>query len=133
MSLPLLTEAVLAPGSRPAARPRSFGLHIDLPAGRVRVAGHLGRSTVHLLQDAVSALLLGDVDVWVIDASDVTSCDGMGMRGIGAAYRRALRHGRRLCLVGAPAPVRDQLLRLRLHHHLVVDDERSAAPTALPA
>jgi anti-anti-sigma regulatory factor len=118
----------------PRPDPAPFRLDIDLGRCRIRLAGRLDRSTVHLLLDAVSALLLADGEVWTVDATDVTSCDHMGVRGIGAAYRRALRHGRRVRLIGAPPSLHRQLTRLRLDHHVLdPDDPGDAGPQPLSA
>jgi anti-anti-sigma regulatory factor len=98
------------------------------------LSGRLDRITVHLLLDAISALLLTDSDVWTVDATDVSSCDHMGVRGIGAAYRRALRHGRRMRLIGTPPSLHHQLSRLRLDHHVLERDDGSGdAPQPLSA
>jgi anti-anti-sigma regulatory factor len=63
----------------------------------------------------------------VVDATHVTSCDHMGIRGIGVAYRRALRHNRRMRLIGAPPSLHRELTRLRLDHHLLDGDDGVAA------
>jgi anti-anti-sigma regulatory factor len=104
------------------AGPPSFHVRVDLVAGRLQLTGPLDRGTVHLLHDAISTLLLTDGDVWVIDTSQVTTCDPMGVRGIGSAYRRALRHDRRMRLVGPPPALRRALTRLRLDSHLLDTD-----------
>jgi len=90
-------------GSDPRSGP-SFTVHVDLLDGRIRLAGLLDRGTVHLFQEAISALLLGDHDTCVVDTTGLIGCDQIGVRAIGAAYRRALRHNRRMTLTGAPAP-----------------------------
>lgn len=84
MPLPQATQPQSPHGDCPSSR-----LRIDLTGGRVQLAGRLDRTTVHLLHDAISTLLLTDGVAWVIDATDVTAFDGMGVRAIGAAYRRA--------------------------------------------
>ena len=78
-------------GSDPRSGP-SFTVHVDLLDGRIRLAGLLDRGTVHLFQEAISALLLGDHDTCVVDTTGLIGCDQIGVRAIGAAYRRALRH-----------------------------------------
>ena len=128
MPLPQVTQPQSPYGDRPF-----FRLRIDLPGGRVQLAGQLDRTNVHLLHDAISTLLLTDGAVWVIDATDVTACDGMGVRGIGAAYRRAVRHHRRIRLVGTPAALHRELTRLRLDHHLLGEDALAAAAPPLYA
>jgi anti-anti-sigma regulatory factor len=107
-------------------------IRLDLVGCRVELGGPLDRGTVHLLHDAISTLLLVDGDEWVVDATCVTACDGAGIRGIGTAYRRALRHGRRLRLVGVPPVLRRELTRLRLDHHLLDDDDDGAAVVPYP-
>jgi anti-anti-sigma factor len=112
----------------------SLTVHVDLVGGRLRVTGVLDRSTVHLFQDAISALLLRDHDTWVVDTTDLTGCDHMGVRVIGAAYRRALRHNRRMRLTGAPPQLQQSLARLRLDHHLIDGAVRAGlVPDSLPA
>jgi anti-anti-sigma regulatory factor len=117
------------PAASPHGDPSSFRIRIDLIGCRVQLAGQLDRRTVHLLHDAISSLLVTDGDVWVVDATDVTSCDRMGVCGIGVTYRRALRHGRRVKLIGAPPSLHRELTRLRLDHHLL---DRGDALTAVP-
>jgi anti-anti-sigma regulatory factor len=107
---------------------------VDLVGGRIRLAGLLDRGTVHLFQEAVSALLDGNHDTWVVDTTDVTGCDQIGVWAIGAAYRRALRHNRRMTLTGAPPLLQQSLARLRLDHHLLEDaSDPDAVPHSLPA
>ena len=111
--------------------PQSFQVRIDLVGCRLHLAGRLDRGTVHLLHDAISTLLLTDGDVWVVDATHVTACDRVGIRGIGAAYRRALRHDRRFELTGAPPFLRGELIRLRLDRHLLDRDRAATVPDPL--
>jgi anti-anti-sigma regulatory factor len=119
-------------GSGPRFAP-SFTVHVDLVGGRIRLAGQLGHETAHLFQEAISTLLRADHDTWVIDTSGLTGCDQIGVRAIGAAYRRALRHNRRMTLAGAPPPLQRSLRRLRLDHH-ILDGPSSpgTVPHALP-
>ena len=120
-------------GSEPRSNP-SFTLHVDLVEGRIRLAGLLDRGTAHLFQEAVSALLLGEHGTWVVDTTDLIGCDQIGVRAIGAAYRRALRHNRRMVLTGAPPLLQRSLARLRLHHHLLDSAVGAGAvPDSLPA
>lgn len=122
------------PASSPAGAvphgPASFLVHVDLVEGHVLLAGHLGRSTAHQFLGAVSALLLTDRPLWVVDAAGITTCDHMGVRVIGVAYRRAVRHHRRMTLRGGPPSLRRDLARLRLDQHLrtgiAAPDARSA-------
>jgi anti-anti-sigma regulatory factor len=127
------TPRYRATGSDPGSRP-SFTVHVDLVGGRIRLAGLLDRGTVHLFQEAISALLLRDHDTWVVDTTGLAGCDQIGVWAIGAAYRRALRHRRRMTLIGAPPPLQQSLARLRLDHHLL-DGAVGAevVPDALPA
>jgi anti-anti-sigma regulatory factor len=105
----------------------TFVVDVDLVGCRLRLAGRLDRSTVHLLHDAVSTLLRADGRVWVVDATHVTDCDRMAVRAIAAAYRRSIRHDRRLRLTGAPPALLRELTRLRLDHHLLDGDDGTAA------
>ena len=117
--------------SRPAP---SLTVLVDLVCGTVRLAGLIDRDTVHLFRDAVTALLLAEHDTWVVDATDLTGCDPMGVRAIGSAYRRALRHDRRMTVTGAPPLLRRSLARLRLDFHVLDGGGgTSTVPTALPA
>jgi len=109
-----------------------FTVHVDLVAGHIRLTGVLDRGTVHLFQEAISALLLGNHDAWVIDTTDLIACDQIGVRAIGAAYRRALRHNRRMTLTGAPPLLQQSLARLRLDQHLL-HSASGAVPESLPA
>jgi anti-anti-sigma regulatory factor len=111
--------------------PRSFLVRIDVLGGRLELVGRLDRRTVHLLQDAISTLLLTDRDVWVVDATDLTACDHAGVRAIGAAYRRAVRHDRRITLTGTPPSLREDLKRLRLDHHILERGDGLAADPLL--
>jgi anti-anti-sigma regulatory factor len=112
----------------------SFSVHVDPVAGRIRLAGVLDRGSVHLFQVAISALLLANHDTWLVDTTDLIGCDQIGVRAIGAAYRRALRHNRRLTLTGAPPPLQQPLTRLRLDHHLLHNvPGPAAAPDSLTA
>lgn len=106
----------------PADASACFRLRVDLGVGRLSLAGPLDRSTAHLLHDGISTLLLTDGAAWVVDVSLVTSCDRAGLRAIGSAYRRALRHDRRMRLVGTPPVLRYGLTRLRLDRHLLDGD-----------
>jgi len=110
----------------PQGRP-PFRIRVDLTVGRLFLAGPLDHSTVHLLHDAISTLLLSDGDVWVVDASRVTTCDRAGIRAIGSAYRRALRHHRRMQLIGTSPSLQCGLTRVRPDHHLLTGDDGPAA------
>ncbi len=102
---------------------RAFLVRVDLVAGRLELAGHLGRGTVHLFHDAISTLLVTDLTAWVVDASGLTACDRVGVHAIGAAYRRALRSDRRLTLTGSPPSLRRDLTRVRLDRHVLAGSD----------
>jgi anti-anti-sigma regulatory factor len=120
-------------GSVPRSDP-SFTIYVDLVDGRIRLAGLLDRGTVHLFQEAISALLPGNHDTWVVDTADLTGCDQIGVWAIAAAYRRALRHNRRMTLTGVPPLLQQSLARLRLDRHLLDDAAGAGAvPDSLPA
>lgn len=104
------------------ADPAPFVVRIDLVGGRVQVSGRLDRRTVHLVHDAVSALLQTDCDTWVLDVAGLTGCDPAGLRTIGAVYRRALRGTRRLTVVGARPWLQGALSRVRLDSHVFAPD-----------
>ncbi|HEY0498888.1 MAG TPA: STAS domain-containing protein, partial [Kutzneria sp.] len=76
--------------------------------------------------DAVSALLLTDHQHWAVDVTGLTVGDAAGMRTISGAYRRLLRHGRRMTLCGASPTLRQALTRLRL----VLQPHRLRLPSA---
>src|SRR5947209_5910565 len=78
MSIPPPRLTGLEPGSGPY-----FTVHVDLVGGRIRLAGLLDRGTVYLFQEAISALLLGEHGTWVVDTSDITGCDHIGVWAIG--------------------------------------------------
>jgi anti-anti-sigma regulatory factor len=118
-------------GSDPRSGP-SFTVHVDLVGGRIRLAGLLDRGTVHL-QDALSALLLANHDTWVVDTTELIGCDQIGLRTIGAAYRRARRHNRQMTLTGAPPLLQQSLARLRLDHLLDGAVGAGAVPDSLLA
>jgi anti-anti-sigma regulatory factor len=112
----------------------SFTIHVDLVGGRIRLAGLLDRGTAPLFQEAISALLRSSHDTWVVDTAGLVGCDQIGIRAIGAAYRRALRHNRRMTLTGAPPALRQSLGRLRLDNHLLGSAPGGGAvPDSLPA
>jgi anti-anti-sigma regulatory factor len=96
MSAPRHPRTGSVPGSG-----SSFTVDIDL-VGRIRLVGVLDRCSVPLFQEAISALLLVNHDAWLLDTTDLTGCDQIGVWAIGAAYRRTLRHNRRMTLTGAP-------------------------------
>jgi anti-anti-sigma factor len=94
-------------------------IDVDVAAGRLTVTGRLDSRTVRALHSAVSDLLLTEQRRWVLDVAAVTVTDHTGLRAIGAAYRRLLRHDRRLTLSGASPDLERVLTRLRLDRHLL--------------
>jgi anti-anti-sigma factor len=118
------------PPSSPAGDPTRSSLlvEVDVPAGRLRVAGRLDSRTVRVLHTAVSALLLTEQRRWVLDVAALTVADHTGLRAIGAAYRRLLRHDRRLTLCGASPELQRVLTRLHLGRHVLDDDGAEPVP-----
>ena len=102
-----------AHGGTPALR-----VHVDHRAGRVAVVGRLGRRTAHLVHDAITVVLQGDRVRWLVDVTGLTA-DNAGLRVLGGAYRRLLRSGREMILLGASPPLRQALRRLRLAPHVL--------------
>ncbi len=76
----------------------------------------------------MSGLLLTEQRRWVVDVSALTVTDHTGLRAIGAAYRRLLRHDRRMTLSGASPDLQRVLTRLRLSPHLLDDDHAEPVP-----
>jgi anti-anti-sigma regulatory factor len=115
------------PSPSASARSREAGqplltVQVDLAAGRLTADGGLERGTTHLLVDAVTVLLLAGPQQWQLDLAAVTTVDTAGLRALGAAYRRALRHDRQLT-VHRPAPqVQRELRRLRLDRHVLMPE-----------
>ncbi|MGY1781976.1 STAS domain-containing protein [Geodermatophilus sp. SYSU D01036] len=106
----------------------SLAVQVDLVAGRLSVAGRLGRRSTHLLAAAVTTLLVAGPQQWHLDLAAVTAVDTASLRALGAAYRRAVRHDRRL-IVHRPAPdVERALRRLCLDRHVLAPE-----PTTAPA
>jgi len=103
-------------------------VEVDVPTGRLRVAGRLDSRTVRVLHTAVSALLLTEQRHWVLDVAALTVADHTGLRAIGAAYRRLLRHDRRLTLCGASPELQRVLTRLHLGRHILDDDSAEPVP-----
>jgi anti-anti-sigma regulatory factor len=125
----------LPPGQGGSAQPSTvpFTIRIDLVSGRLDLSGPLTHRTTHLLYDGLSTLVHADADQWVVDALGLTDCDHAGVRAIGLAYRRALRHGRRMVLTGASPALRRVLTRVRLDHHVLAAAHGSGGRTAGPA
>ncbi len=97
-------------------------VHLDFPRGRLALVGTLGRGTSYRLRDAIGAILVSGRDSWSADVSGLTLADRTGVRALGEAYRRLVRHGRRLTIVGAAPPLTDLLARVRLDLHVVTTD-----------
>jgi anti-anti-sigma factor len=92
------------------------------------VAGRLDARTVHALHAVVSDLLLTEQRRWMVDVAALTVTDHTGLRAIGAAYRRLLRHDRRLTLCGVSPDLQRVLTRLRLGRHVLDDDREDRVP-----
>jgi anti-anti-sigma regulatory factor len=120
------------PSQPSTARPRQAGppslaVQVDLATGRLTATGRLERHTTHLLADAVTTLLLAGPRQWQLDLAAVTAVDTAGLRSLGAAYRRAVRHDRQLT-VHRPAPeLQRALRRLRLDRHVLTPEPPTAA------
>jgi anti-anti-sigma regulatory factor len=80
------------------------------------VAGLLDRDTIHLFHDAVVTLLVSDRPRWTVDLTELTACGRTGAHAIAGACRWALRHNRRVVLVGTPVWLQRKLTRLLRHH-----------------
>ena len=122
MSLPPPSPAGDLPDTR-----STLLVEVDVPAGRLRVAGRLDSRTVRALHVVVSGLLLTEQRRWVVDVAGLTVADHSGLRAIGAAYRRLLRHDRRMTLHGASPELQRVLTRLHLGRH-VLDDDAEPVP-----
>jgi anti-anti-sigma factor len=122
---------LVAPPQRPGpdGGASSFAVHIDLSTGAVTLAGRLDRRSAHLLHDAVSAMLHSDSArrSWTVDVAELSVADHAGLRAIGRAYRRALRHDRRITLHGASPALQSALTRVHLVHHVLGEDGPSTA------
>ncbi|WP_217897280.1 STAS domain-containing protein [Geodermatophilus saharensis] len=114
------------PRPRPASDPPVSEVHVDLVTGRLVMTGRLDVRTTHLLYDAISALLTARHPTWTVDVGGLTHVDDAGVRVLLGAYRRAVRHGRRITLRGASPALRHALTLLRLDRHVLLGEE--AAP-----
>ena len=119
------------PGGRFPTDRAACAVGVDLVGARLSVTGRLDRRTAHLLHDAVSALLFADHEHWVVDVTGLTVGDAATVRTISGAYRRLLRHGRRMTLLGASPALRQALTRLRLDPHLL--NQATDRPTGADA
>jgi anti-anti-sigma factor len=90
---------------------------LDLVTGDVQLVGRLDRATAHLLQDAITALLLTACPHWTIDLTATTVGDHHGLRAVAAAYRRATRNHRQLTLRGASPTLQRAALHLGGSEH----------------
>jgi anti-anti-sigma factor len=113
------TSSSARPRPLTAAAPLEFSVHVDLVTGRLTMTGRLDVRTSHLLYDAFSALLRAQHPSWTIDVGGLTDIDHAGLRGLLGAYRRALRHGRRITLHGASPSLQRALTLLRLDRHVL--------------
>ncbi|MGY1592050.1 STAS domain-containing protein [Geodermatophilus sp. SYSU D00708] len=69
----------------------------------------------------VSALLGSGQPRWTVEVTELV-VDHAGLRAIGRAHRRALRHDRRITLRGASPALRGALSRSHLDHHVLAGD-----------
>jgi anti-anti-sigma factor len=99
--------------------PASLAVRVDLTTGRLTMTGRLDGRTAHLLYDAVSALLRAEQPSWTVDVAGLDVADHAGLHAIVGAYRRAVRHHRRMTLHGASPALKHALTRLRLDRHLL--------------
>jgi anti-anti-sigma regulatory factor len=107
-------------GSVPEVECRAtFTVRLDLAQGRLEVAGQLDHHTAPLVHDAVSVLAAASCPCWSVDVSGLVGRDEDCVRAIGTTYRRALRTGRQMRLVGAPPSLQQALCRVRLDAHLL--------------
>lgn len=92
---------------------------LDLTVGRITLVGGLNRRTARHLLDAVRTLGLVQQTRWILDVEAVTGYDDTGLRAVGACYRRALRQGAELTVVGAGVRLQTALNMLRLDNHVI--------------
>lgn len=104
---------------RPAAASGPLELRVDLVAARLTLTGRLDASTTYLLPAGLALLRAEQYPVWTIDVGGLTAIDDAGVRALSAAYRRAVRHGRRITLDGASPPLQQVLALLRLDTHVL--------------
>ncbi|WP_236827897.1 MULTISPECIES: STAS domain-containing protein [unclassified Blastococcus] len=94
---------------------------VDTTRGCITLVGELDRQTARQLLDGARALAAAELGHWVIDARGLHFCDVSGLRAISVTYRRALRHGATMTVVGAGRWLRRALATIRLHHHVFPD------------
>jgi anti-anti-sigma factor len=109
-----------------------FGAHVDLLAGRMTLTGRLDVRTAHLLYDAVSTVLTAGPSSWIVDVGGLTDIDHAGLRSLLRAYRRTLRHGRRIILYRPSPSLERAVTLLRLDHH-VLQGARGPVPGIIEA
>jgi anti-anti-sigma regulatory factor len=78
-----------------------FTVRVDLVDGCLKVSGDLDRRTAHCLLDAISTLQFAGPDEWVVDLTDLGSCDDDGVLALCAAFHRAAERRCPTTLVGA--------------------------------
>jgi anti-anti-sigma factor len=113
--------------ARPQKTAPSLIVRINFARARLELSGQLDRHTAHVLHDAISTLLQTDSNRWIVHVAGLTGFDPTGLRTIGATYRRALRHRRRLTLVGPSPLLQAALARLRLDHHVLASEQDTPA------
>jgi anti-anti-sigma regulatory factor len=103
----------------------SFAVYMDVSSGTLSLVGRLDGRSAHLLYDAVSAMLHSDSARrnWTVDVAELSVADHAGLRAIGRAYRRALRHDRRITLHRASPALQSALTRVHLMHHVLGTDD----------
>ncbi len=106
----------------------SLLVEVDVAGGRLCAAGRLDSRSIRTLHTVVSGLLLSEQRHWVLDVTALTVTDHTGLRAIGAAYRRMLRHGRRLTIRGASPDLQRVLTRLHLGRHVLDDGHPEPVP-----
>ena len=111
----MTAESASAPGVGPGRNP-ALTVGLDFIAGHLKVAGLLDRDTTHLFHDAIVTLLACDRARWTVDLTELTACGRTGTHAIAGACRWALRHDRRIVLVGTPVCLQRTLSQLLGHH-----------------
>ncbi|WP_236833808.1 STAS domain-containing protein [Blastococcus sp. KM273129] len=98
---------------------------VDTSRGSITLVGELDRQTARQLLDGARALAAAGLSHWVVDARGLHFCDASGLRAISVTYRRALRNGATMTVVGAGRWLRRALATIRLHHHVFADAGRA--------
>ena len=102
------TPLVAVPVADVATTP--FSASVDLPSGRVIVAGELDRGNAHHVLDALDELAGTGHPHWTLDARSTTFCDAEGLRALVVGHRAARQHGRTLSVLPSPCVHRLVLL-----------------------